>query len=133
MLHNSITSSGGAPSFRYKIQVQKATAPGNAAMLHFICSFIPLYAFVSIIWPSRRSDRAAEERKQKEVLAALAKLEQQSSPPPAPRPLPTHNSAERARVLALGKIRDGAKRHPILDTPWVSVANPPENGANKSR
>jgi hypothetical protein len=59
----------------------------------------------------------------------VAKLERQNAPPACSPPLPTHNSAERARVLALAKIRDGAKRHPILDTPWVSVANPPENGS----
>jgi hypothetical protein len=103
-------------------------------MLETFCTFALISLVVSILWPDRRSDRAADERKHKEVLQALAKLERQNAPPPPPPPLPTFNSAERARVLALGKIRDGTKRHPILDTPWVSVANPPENGAaGKSR
>jgi hypothetical protein len=93
-------------------------------MLEFVCTFALLYIIVSLIWPHLRSDRAGDDRRHKEVLDAIAKLERQNAPAPPP-PLPTHNSAERARVLALGKVRDGAKRHPILDTPWVRVANLP--------
>jgi hypothetical protein len=95
----------------------------GALMFHYICAVIVLYFLVSLIWPSSRKTQAADDRKHREVLEAVAKLERQSAPPVA-RPAPTFNSAERARVLALGRIRDGAKRHPVLDSPHVSVANP---------
>jgi len=91
-------------------------------MLHYICAVIVLYALVSLIWPSSRKTRAAGDRKHREVLEAITKLERQIAPPVA-QPAPTFNSAERARVLALGRIRDGAKRHPILGIPYRSVAN----------
>jgi hypothetical protein len=90
-------------------------------MVHFICTFIVLYLFVSMVWPSSSKGRVADARKHQEVLGAIARLERQSAPP-VQRALPTFKSAERARVLALGRIRDGAKRHPILDTTYVSVA-----------
>ena len=89
---------------------------------HYICAVVVLYFLVSLIWPSSRKTQAADDHKHREVLEAVAKLERQSAPPVA-RPTPTFNSAERARVLALGRIRDGAKRHPVLDSPYVSVAN----------
>jgi hypothetical protein len=92
-------------------------------MFHYICAVIVLYFFVLLIWPSPRKQQAAGDRKHREVLEAVAKLERHSAPPVA-QPAPTFNSAERARVLALGRIRDGAKRHPILDSPHVSVVNP---------
>jgi hypothetical protein len=92
-------------------------------MFHYICAFIVLYFLVSLMWPTSRKTQVADERKHREVLEAIAKLERQSAPPVA-RPAPTFNSAERARVLELGRLRDGAKRHPILDTPYLSVANP---------
>ena len=92
-------------------------------MLDFICTFILLYIVVSIIWPRLASSPVANDRKHREVLRAIAKLERPTVPAPHPSPLPTFNSAERARVLALGKVRDGDKRHPILDAPWVRVAN----------
>ena len=91
-------------------------------MFHFICTIIVLYFLLSLIWPSARKTQAAGDRKHREVLEAVAKLERQCAPPDA-RPAATFNSAERARILALGRIRDGAKRHPILDAPYVSVAN----------
>jgi hypothetical protein len=95
-------------------------------MLEFVCTFVLLYIVVSLIWPHLRSDLAGDARRHKEVLEAIGKLERQNRPPPSPPPLPTHNSAERARVLALGKIRDGEKRHPVLNTPYVSVAKASE-------
>ena len=91
-------------------------------MFHYICAVIVLYFLVSLIWPSSRKTQAAGDRKHREVLEGIARLERQSVPPVA-QPLPTFNSAERARVLALGRIRDGVKRHPILDTCPVRVAN----------
>jgi hypothetical protein len=91
-------------------------------MFHYICAFIVLYFLVSMLWPSSRKTQGADDRKHREVLEAVAKLERQSALLVA-RPAPTFNSAERARVLALGRIRDGAKRHPVLDGPYVSVAN----------
>jgi len=94
-------------------------------MLDFICTFILLYIVVSIVWPRLGSSPVANDRRHREVLRAIAKLERTTVPAPHPSPLPTFNSAERARVLALGRIRDGAKRHPILDAPYVSAANPP--------
>lgn len=92
-------------------------------MFHSICAFIVLYFLVSLIWPSSRKTQAADDRKHREVLEGIAKLERQSAPLVA-RPSPTFNSAERARVLALGRIRDGAKRHPVLDSPYASVTSP---------
>jgi hypothetical protein len=86
-------------------------------MLDFICTFILLYIVVSIIWPRLGSSRVANDRKHRELLRALAKLERPTVPAPNPSPLPTFNSVERARLLALGRIRDGEKRHPILDAP----------------
>jgi hypothetical protein len=92
-------------------------------VLDFICTFILFYFLVSLIWPHLGSGRAAADRKHGELLEAIARLEQQKAPTPPPPPQPTFNSAERARIIALGRIRDGANRHPILDSPWVSVAN----------
>jgi hypothetical protein len=94
-------------------------------MLHYICTVILLYILISAIWPDRRKKQAEASRQHTEVLAAVTRLERQNTPP-VPATLPTYNSAERARVLALGKMRDGEKRHPILDTSWASVTNPPE-------
>jgi hypothetical protein len=93
-------------------------------MLHYICTVIVLYFFVSLIWPSARKTQAASGSKHREVLEAIAKPKRQSAPP-VQRALPTHKSAERARILALGRLRDGVRRHPILDSPYVSVANIP--------
>lgn len=93
-------------------------------MLGFLCAFVVLYVLVSLIWPS--SSKADSNRKHQELLAKIEDLQRQvANPPPTPSK-PTFGSAERARILALGKIRDGAKRHPILDEPSVSVANRPE-------
>ena len=92
-------------------------------MFHTICAVIVIYFLVSLIWPSSRKTQAADDRKHREVMEGIAKLERQSAPPVA-RPAPTFNSAERARVLALGRIRDGVKRHPVLDSPYVSVTSP---------
>ena len=94
-------------------------------MLNFICTFILLYIVISIIWPRLGSSPLANHRKHREVLRAIAKLERQNLPAALPSLLPTFNSAERARVLALGRMRDGERRHPILDTPFVSVAKRP--------
>lgn len=93
-------------------------------VIEYASFFFIVYWLVKHAWPSRVDQEREEDRKHAEVLEAVAKLERQKAPPPPPPPQPTSNSAERARVLALGKIRDGGKRHPILDTPWVSVANP---------
>jgi hypothetical protein len=74
-----------------------------------------------------RKQQARADRKHQELLDALARVERaRATPAPPHPPLPTFGSAERARVLALGRVRDGARRHPILDTPYVSVANPPK-------
>ena len=98
-------------------------------MLNFICTFILLYIVVSIIWPRLGSSPVANDRRHREVLRTIAKLERPTVTAPHPSPLPAFNSAERARVLALGRIRDGEKRHPILDAPYVSVANSPDRQA----
>jgi hypothetical protein len=97
-------------------------------MLQYICNFILLYMVISAMWPDRRKERADTDRKLREVVTAIAKLERQKTPSVVSA-LPTFNSAERARVLALGRTRDGKKRQPILDTPWQSVANPPDQPA----
>jgi len=93
-------------------------------MISFLCAFIVLYVLVSLIWPiSRKQERQGDyvsTRRHQELLEALERAKTPSLPPQ----LPTFNSAERARVLALGRERDGAKRHPVLDSPYVSVANP---------
>lgn len=93
-------------------------------MFHFLCTSALLYVVVSLIWPHLgSSNRKADEGRHKELLRALDSLERQrAAPPPLPPPLPTFNSVERARIIALGRVRDGAKRHPILDAPYVSVA-----------
>lgn len=91
-------------------------------MFHFICTFIVLFIIVSMIWPDWRKKQAEADRKHKELLEAVAKLERESAPS-SPTPRPTHNSTERARVLALGRIRDGQHRHPILDAPYTRVAS----------
>ncbi len=96
-------------------------------MLHYICTFFLLYILISALWPDTRKRQAVADQRHKELLDALARVERATAAPVAPPPLPTFGSAERARVLARGRIRDGAKRHPILDTPWVSVANPPKS------
>ncbi len=85
-------------------------------MLGYICTVVLLYIAISAVWPDRRKKQAENSRKHTEVLATLARLERQNIPPPVPAALPTYNSAERARVLALGRIRDGDKRHPLLAT-----------------
>lgn len=103
-------------------------------MLTFLCAFVLLYILVSIAWPSsgkkptqsERQQQQESDRKHRELIAAIEKLERQQATPQPPPPRPTFGSAERARILALGRIRDGAKRHPILDAPFASVANPPK-------
>jgi hypothetical protein len=73
---------------------------------------------------SRKGNRkhAEADRKHKELLDAVARLERRNEAN-APAPLPTYESAERARVLALGRVRDGQHRHAILDAPRTSFAN----------
>ena len=92
-------------------------------MLNSIGTFVLLYIVVSIIWPRLGSSPVANDRRHREVLRAIAKLERPTVPAPHLSPLPTFNSAERARVLALGRVRDSVKRHPVLDGPYISVAN----------
>jgi hypothetical protein len=89
-----------------------------------------VYWLVKHAWPrpDPRGQMQQEDSRHKELLDAIDRLERQNRPAPPPPPQPTFNSAERARVLALGKIRDGEKRHPILDTPWVSVAHLKKEG-----
>jgi hypothetical protein len=106
-------------------------ALGDALMwtvVEWVSFLIIAYWLVKHAWPSRANPDARkreEERRHKELLEAIDdRRQRQNAPPSLPPPLPTCNSAERARVLALGRIRDGEKRHPILDTPYVSVANP---------
>jgi hypothetical protein len=91
-------------------------------MLSYICTCIVIFIFLSWIWPDTRKKQAESDRKHKELLTAVSRLERQNAVP-VPTPQPIYNSAERARVLALGRIRDGDKRHPLLDAPYVSVAN----------
>lgn len=97
-------------------------------MLEYICAANLLFVVFKAIWSSERQRQAGATHKHRELTTQLCRLERQvaaNASAPAPPPLaPTYNSAERARVLALGRVRDGAKRHPVLDTPWVSVANP---------
>jgi hypothetical protein len=87
-------------------------------MLLFPCTFALLHVVISAILPDTRKKQAGTDRRHKELLDAVVRVERATAPPVSPPPLPTF--AERARVLALGRIRDGAKRHPILDTPWAS-------------
>lgn len=108
-------------------------------VVQYICAFILLSFLVKAAWPDTRKQQADATRKQqaeadrkhREILEAVAKLERQSAPP-APKP-PTHNSAERARVLALGRIRDGENRHPILDAPHASLAKNVHDLGNAER
>ena len=44
-------------------------------MLDFICTFVLLYIVISIIWPRLGSSPVANDRKHREVLRAIAKLE----------------------------------------------------------
>jgi hypothetical protein len=92
-------------------------------MLHAICTFILLFIVISMIWPDPRKKQTEADRKHKELLDAVRQVERQNAAS-VPPPRPAFGSAERARILALGRMRDGARRHPILDTPFVSVANP---------
>jgi hypothetical protein len=92
-------------------------------MVSFFCAFIVLYVLVSLIWPTaRKQERQVDydsARRHQELLEAIAR----AKAPSAPQPRPTFGSAERARVLELGRVRDGQHRHPVLDSPYVSVAN----------
>lgn len=76
-------------------------------MLYYLCAVVVLYIPISPLWPD----------------AAIARIERQAAVPVAPPPSPTYGGTQRARVLALGRFRDGSKRHPILDTPWMRVAD----------
>ncbi len=91
-------------------------------MLNYICTCIVLFIVISWIWPDTRKKQSESVRKHKELLTAVSRLEHPNAAS-APAPLPTYSSAERARVFAMGRARDGNKRHSILDTPYVSVAN----------
>jgi flagellar biosynthesis/type III secretory pathway M-ring protein FliF/YscJ len=101
-------------------------------IVQYVCAFILLWLLVKAAWPdtskrqadAARKQQAHADRKHTELQAAIKKLERESAAP-ARAPLPTYNSAERARVLALGKIKDGDMRHPILDAPCARVANSP--------
>lgn len=77
-------------------------------MFTFLWTFVVLYVLVSMAWPSsrkREADRKQEnDRKHQELIAAIEKLERQQAAPPPPPPRPTFGSAERARVLALGRV-----------------------------
>lgn len=92
-------------------------------MFNYICTCIVLYSLISIVWSDPRKKWLVDDSKRREARRAIAKLERQNLPASHPSLPPTFNSAERARVLALGRIRDGATRHPILDAPYVSVVN----------
>ena len=95
-------------------------------LLETICTLGIVWIIVSALLPDPRKKQAEAERKHRELLDAVGRLERQPGLSVPPPPLPTYGSAERARVLALGKIRDGAKRHPILDAPYVRVADQPK-------
>lgn len=101
------------------------------AFVQFICAFIVLWFLISMAWPDTRKQQAEAARKQqadadnkhRELLATIAKLEHQTAAPPTP------SVPNRAHVLALGRERDlaaGVKRHPVLDSPYVSVAQAPK-------
>jgi hypothetical protein len=93
-------------------------------VVSFFCTFIVIYVLVSFVWPTaRKQERQVDYESTRRHQELLEAVERAKTPSP-PQALPTFGSAERARVLALGRIRDGAKRHPVLDTPYVSVANP---------
>lgn len=80
-----------------------------------------------MVWPNPRKKQAEADSKHKELLAAVSNLERQvAARAPATPPPPKYDRAYRARVLALGRQRDlesGVKRHPVLDSPYISVAN----------
>jgi hypothetical protein len=92
-------------------------------MVSFFFAFIVIYALVSLVWPTaRKQERQVDyesTRRHQELLEAVDRAKTRSQP----QPRPTFGSAERARVLGLGRIRDGQHRHPVLDSPYVSVAN----------
>jgi len=90
-------------------------------MLQFLFTFARSYIVISAIWPDTRKKQVDADRKHNELLDAIARIERQGAVSVPPPPLPTYGSAERARVLALGRIRDGAERHPLLDTPWWAL------------
>jgi hypothetical protein len=120
-----VTVAGGSVALGLALALFIWVAP--AVVIGFlIWAFIQVFSssVASEIVRRQSANKSSANRDRTEAeQQALQKASQAS--PPVPPPLPTFNSAERARVLALGKIRDGANRHPILDTPWVSVANPP--------
>jgi hypothetical protein len=100
-------------------------------MVQYICTFILLWLLISAVWPDTRKRQAEATRKQqadadskhRELLATVHKLERQIAAPIS-APTPPYNYAH---ALALGRAHDlahGVPRHPVLDSPYVSVANP---------
>ncbi len=103
-------------------------------IVQYVCAFILLWLVVRAVWPDTSKSQAEAARKQqadadskhKELLATVAKLERQIAEPAAPL-YHAHRSTYRDDMIALGRVRDherGVKRHPVLDSPRVSVANP---------
>lgn len=103
-------------------------------MFQYICAFILLWLLVSAVWPDTRKQQAEAARKQQadadskhaELLAKVAKLERQIAEPTVPM-YHAPRSTYRDDMVALGRTHDlanGVKRHPVLDSPYVSVANP---------
>lgn len=94
-------------------------------MFTYICAFILVYILISWAWPDPRKKQREDDRRHAETLAAIANAARQSAAPIAP-PASKYDAAYRARVIALGRIRDrenGLKRHPVLDGANTSVAN----------
>jgi hypothetical protein len=95
-------------------------------VFHYICTVIVLFLIISMLWPDPRKKQAAADRKHKELVATISKMERQiATLVPGPPPPPNYTRAYRERVIALGRQRDienGVKRHPLLDAPYVSVA-----------
>lgn len=95
-------------------------------MLEFVCTFILLWIIVSAVWPDPRKKQREDDRRHAETLAAIRDVTHQRATPAVPA-TPEYSPAHRARVIALGRVRDrenGQPRHPILDSEPTLVSAP---------
>jgi hypothetical protein len=98
-------------------------------MFESICAFIVMYVLISILWPDPRKKQREDDRRHAEMLAAITDIARRDAAPTAP-PAPKYDAADRAHVIAQGRIRDrenGLKRHPFLDSAYTNVANSGHN------
>ncbi len=90
------------------------------AMVECICTVGLLWLIVSAMWPGPRKKQAEADHKHNKLLDAIARLEHQNAAADASASFPSYGNAERALVLALGRVRDGEHLHPVLDSPPIS-------------